>query len=502
MFVSVWTDKFLHFGNRTSNRVESQHSKLKSYLNSAQSSLPTFMNKINQVIQSQDTEIKASIQQSRSITKHLHRIPHFQQLCGFVSLYALDIMLQEYHHAQSVGLFSGNCSCLLRTCYGLPCAHEQMLYFNKGLPIPIDSIDVFWTKLDLSACQTLQDDNIGCEDEVRMFTEQFNKQSRAGKFSFLRKITEIFTPSKTSVREPVVNKTTRGRPSLKDKNLRKTHVVPSVAAHVDPSFSAHGDPSFSAYVDPSFSAHVDPSFTAEKPFRRSCSNVSSFVDLNEMSYQEPARHSSFFSNNYNTHPYIDQIPEMFHPYIRNVQDVRGDGNCGFRAIAVHLGLHEDAWPTIRSNLMEELEAYKTEYLNIFGRQYWNIVYNILNFFQSDRGAPVEHWMTMPEIGTLIASRYNVMLHVIDIAGCSTYLPLRSTPPPWYQHVIFAIGYVNGNHYIKLDLAEGYPIPRITQHFRHCSYPCAAAWATPYLGRINKYEQLLRVSATTDNVILE
>ena len=96
-------------------------------------------------------------------------------MCGFVSLHALDIIFKEYQHAQSVGLFFGNCNCLLRTSYGLPCAHEQMLYLNKGRPIPIDSIDVFWRKLDLLSCQSLQDDEIGCEDEVKNFTEEFKK---------------------------------------------------------------------------------------------------------------------------------------------------------------------------------------------------------------------------------------------------------------------------------------------------------------------------------------
>ena len=87
-------------------------------------------------------------------------------------------------------------------------------------------------------------------------------------------------------------------------------------------------------------------------------------------------------------------------------------------------------------------------------------------------------MSMPEIPVLIACKYNVILHVIAMAGSATYLPLRSTPPAWYQHVVYTIGYVNGNHYVKLILVEGYPFPTITLHFFRFSYPCAAGWATP------------------------
>jgi histone-lysine N-methyltransferase SETD2 len=361
-----------------------------------------------------------------------------------------------------------------------------MLYLHKGHPIPIDSIDVFWRKLDLLSCQSLQDDEIGCEDEVKNFTEEFKKQSRAGKFSFLRKIKEIANASTTWVREPAVNKTTRGRPSLKDKLFRKPHV----------------DPSFTAHVEPSFTPHDQPSFTPQGPLRRSSSNASTFVDLDKTSYQEPARHSSFVGKNYNVHPYVNQFPEMFHRYITHVHDVIGDGNCGFRAIAVWLGLHEDAWPTIRWQLLEELEAYKTEYLEMFGSEDWITTYNTLNFFRTDQGAPYDHWMSMPEIHVLIACKYNVILHVIAMTGSATYLPLRSTPPAWYQHVHYTIGYVNGNHYAKLVFAEGYPFPTITSHFFRFSYHCAAGWATPYTDRIQKYNRLLRVNCTTDNVILE
>ena len=111
-------------------------------------------------------------------------------------------------------------------------------------------------------------------------------------------------------------------------------------------------------------------------------------------------------------------------------------------------------------------------------------------------------MSMPEIPVLIACNYNVILHVIAMAGCATYLPLRSTPPVWYQHVVHTIGYVNDNHYVKLVLAEGYPFHTITSHFFRFSYPCAAGWATPYTDRIQKYNRLLRVNCTTNNVVLE
>nr|GEX14446.1 hypothetical protein [Tanacetum cinerariifolium] len=48
-----------------------------------------------------------------------------------------------------------------------------------------------------------------------------------------------------------------------------------------------------------------------------------------------------------------------------VRDVRAYGNCGFRAVAVDLKLHENEWPTVRYDLMKELRIYYDQYVVMF-----------------------------------------------------------------------------------------------------------------------------------------
>ena len=148
----------------------------------------------------------------------------------------------------------------MRTSYGLPCAHEHALYSSAGQSIPLDSIDRFWTKLDLSPCMSLEDDDIGCEEEIQKFTATFKKKSTSGKFSLLRKLKDIIAPSTSSVYKPVVHNTTRGCPSLKNQSKLKTIVDPP----------------------------------PQQPLTRSYSNSSTFRDFSDIKYQEPARHSSYF----------------------------------------------------------------------------------------------------------------------------------------------------------------------------------------------------------------
>ncbi|XP_024989366.1 mechanosensitive ion channel protein 6-like [Cynara cardunculus var. scolymus] len=92
--------------------------------------------------------------------------------------------------------------------------------------------------------------------------------------------------------------------------------------------------------------------------------------------------------------------------------------------------------------MEELNMYKTEYLEVYGIELYRQFYNSLNFFGLDSFAPNEHRMNVFETGLLIASRYNVILHSLTTIGSLTFFPLRSSPPSWYEHVAFTIGYVN------------------------------------------------------------
>ncbi|KAJ9552782.1 LOW QUALITY PROTEIN: hypothetical protein OSB04_016827 [Centaurea solstitialis] len=323
MFVSVWTDKYLHFGNHTTNRVESlnyiwiHHNQISNH-------------HVHQMIKAQETHIKASFEKSRTVTKHRYKIQQFNELRGFVSIHALDLIYKELERCDNVGVFSENCGCRLCTSHGLPCAHEQSLNYSQSRLIPLDSIDVFWRKLDFTPCIALHDDDISCEEEVQRFTDMFRKQSQPNKVHLLRRLKEILVPSTISMLEPA--KTRRGPPSLKDKLSRSFRFISST----------------------------------QEPPRRSYCEKSEFDGAYTLRYQAPARHSSYVSgyqaptpNIDNNIEFLDQFEPIFHPYIMQVQDVKPDGNCAFRAISVCLGFDEDNWPNIRRELLEELNMYRT-----------------------------------------------------------------------------------------------------------------------------------------------
>ena len=140
------------------------------------------------------------------------------------------------------------------------------------------------------------------------------------------------------------------------------------------------------------------------------------------------------------------MPLEFHPYITRTKDVASDGHCGFRAIAALLGFGENAWARVRRDLLEELTNFEEEYKVIFVEtEAVNQMKYRLNCFEET--AFSSHWMDMPEMGYLVASRYNVAVVSLSPTACFTLLPLRTAvvePPK-----CICIGFVNQNHFIQV-----------------------------------------------------
>nr|KAJ0221379.1 hypothetical protein LSAT_V11C200096240 [Lactuca sativa] len=194
---------------------------------------------VHNIAQSHVTAIKASLQYSKGRINHRINTKLFKLL-------PLDMIVDESERCKSSDVI---CVCQLRTCYRLPCAHEIIMYFNA----------IFGESLLLSSPLNIGvGDDIHCGDEVKIITKKFEKRPRSIKHNILKNLREFINPSKTSVLEPVVHKTTRGRPSLKKKPFKDNRVDAPI----------------------------------EDPYRHSCSNTYE-LGLSSTNIHEPPRHSSY-----------------------------------------------------------------------------------------------------------------------------------------------------------------------------------------------------------------
>lgn len=67
------------------------------------------------------------------------------------------------------------------------------------------------------------------------------------------------------------------------------------------------------------------------------------------------------------------------------------------------------------------------------------------------GPSYEYWMTFLECDHLIASYYNVVVYLLSARQCLKFLPLQSDPLSAATWKEVAIGFVNENHFVQVNV---------------------------------------------------
>ncbi|KAL6183526.1 hypothetical protein ACLB2K_044937 [Fragaria x ananassa] len=199
--------------------------------------------------------------------------------------------------------------------------------------------------------------------------------------------------------------------------------------------------------------------------------------------------------------FADICPPEMRPYILDVKDVPRDGHCGFRAIASFMGYSEDVgWVKVREDLTNELLLNDFHYAQLFGSdQRVNELHDALACSESI--CSQKHWMTMPDMGHIIASCYNIVLIHLSSAQCFTFFPLRTAPISISisSPIEIVVGFVD-DHFMQVYLKNGHPTPppiraptRKNPHlptmWESFHEQRSTEWATPYLSRIEHFTSL-------------
>lgn len=121
-FVFAWTNKFMHFGNHVTSRVEGAHSKLKRYIQVSTGDLRGVKDKLRLLIDNEFQEIKTQLSAQKIRVPHKFQIYLFKEIVGHVSIYALGELLKPYELEKSDALLT--CKSNFTSSMGLPCAHN------------------------------------------------------------------------------------------------------------------------------------------------------------------------------------------------------------------------------------------------------------------------------------------------------------------------------------------------------------------------------------------
>ncbi|KAH1233268.1 hypothetical protein GmHk_09G025748 [Glycine max] len=387
-FITAWTNKVMHLGNTTTNRVESTHWALKRVLQNSLRDMCSVWDAMNNMITLQHVEIKASFETSTHVVGHVFKKILYKRLLGMISRDALNEIASEVECLRYLDNNSSSCGCVMRSTHGLPCACELSKYTAGS--IPVESVQIFWRRLcflDQGLCEA----EVNIKEEIETISKRFEELDVYGKVTLKSKLRDIAYPDHNSMCPP---------PSKRD-------------------------PSYWEYVDAFHSVQNSNSSVKRSA---SCS--------------EPPQPTRII-------PMLDQFAPFIQGFIRDIVDVKADGNCGYRSIDALLGMGEDSWPLVWSH----------EYINLFGgtKRFEQLKLSLL--VDGFSKVSVDKWMNMTEMGCVIASRYNVILVSLSRQQSMTFFPLRSQPPPDSSgHHMICVGHVFGNHFVQVYLKDHCPLP--------------------------------------------
>ncbi|KAL5193307.1 Protein FAR1-RELATED SEQUENCE 6 [Glycine soja] len=251
--------------------------------------------------------------------------------------------------------------------------------------IPVESVHIFWRRLCFSD-QGLCEAEVSIKEEIETISKRFDELDVSGKVN------------------------TKGASKKPMKRSQR---------------STKRDPSYWEYVD---AFHFVRSSNSPVKRSASCSEP-----------PQPTR----------TILMLDQFAPFIQGFIRDVVDVKADGNCGYLSITALLGMGEDSWPLVRNELIKELGRLSHEYMNLFGgiERFEQLKLSLLVDGFSKCGQVVD----ITEMGYVIASWYNVILVSLSRQQSMTFFPLRSQPPPDSSgHRMICVRHVFGNHFVQLS----------------------------------------------------
>ncbi|XP_050233242.1 PKS-NRPS hybrid synthetase cheA-like [Mercurialis annua] len=446
-FVSYWTNLVLHFGNTTTCRVESAHTQLKQLLNSSTGTLDTVWTKVDKVIESQLIDIRKTLEDSRrTIGIHRRGFP-FDKLSCRVSHYCLDLISKELRRMRGLSTdVYDRCGCVLRSTHQIPCACELRAMVDSGNPISLDSMYPFWMKLvilgdgmDTSA----QADYASFRSEEHQYFHEIAEEVMTKDPLMLRDISRIVRerlhPEDLGYREPEVKNNVKGRPKGSKSTKR--------------------DPSRHEYKD------------------RVRGRLKS-----SQGQQNPASTSASSQN-------AEVIPRFIFPFVEELVDVCGDGNCGFRVVADYIYGDQEMWGLTRMNIANELSAHPLRYdgLCVDGLE---AAITRINWEGESCGP--RNWMQVWDDLYPIATLFNKAVIYIQggtlpetrFGSCSyTVLSLHSSEVHSRSSKEIVILYISGrSHFVRLNLQDNFHVPPITSMWFNHRDRTVMSWDTLYGSR--------------------
>ncbi|XP_021773618.1 uncharacterized protein LOC110737590 [Chenopodium quinoa] len=345
-----------------------------------------------------------NLEASRSKIGEKYRQLPLSRINGKVSQHCLKILDDETRRMRELSYqIYERCGCAIRVTHGLPCVCRihDSLVAQSGLYIR--QIHPFWKTLV-----------IGDDVDIPVFVNDSTKEAA----HFRSLVDEVIGSDPAILRN--VSRIIEEELHPDHTNLEEPHVNHNVQGRRRNNDTRH---------DPCYFVHVNRRNT-QRGTQQTCTTSGPML-----------------------------------PYITTWKDVIGDGNCGFRCVAVFFFGDQAQWFTARETIANEVAAHLMLYERIYGiGRVWMNVEHI----RWDGGAvDMRHWMVAIQDLFPIATWFNARVICLGIGSvptcyypCIAMLPLQARSTVRALTREFMIATVGGSHFICLDLAQDSPIPPI------------------------------------------
>lgn len=146
MFVSAWSDNYLHLGCKASSRVEGAHSLMKKYLQASTGNLKIVHERICSMIDQQISEYQTKMATELTTIPLSVNSTIFGLIFNKVSHFAIRKIHEEYVKFKKATPDNplGPCPCTMISTMGLPCKHVLETMEQNGELITLESIHEHW----------------------------------------------------------------------------------------------------------------------------------------------------------------------------------------------------------------------------------------------------------------------------------------------------------------------------------------------------------------------
>src|ERR1044072_3204120 len=146
---------------------------------------------------------------------------------------------------------------------------------------------------------------------------------------------------------------------------------------------------------------------------------------------------------------IEHVPQFMREYVFDIREVSGDGNCGFRAIAEMMDIGQENWYSVRQFMINELRQNVAQYMKVYqtDQRYQQVLQGLT--VAPNEFVLIDKWLSIPDMGHLVASAYKVVFVTISKKGCTTFFPHFGHVPHALEHRFVTLLHVNENHWVQV-----------------------------------------------------